>query len=392
MNNFLRKSICFVLLIFLQINVFAQEKKSEYYLSPNAEISLLTCQPGGNLYTYFGHSAIRVKDPIQHLDRVYNYGTFNFNTTDFYLKFFRGKLNYYLRAVPFVYFYREYKEENRGIIEQVFDLNQKQKKEIFSFLEWNRKPENKYYQYDFFFDNCATRIRDVFDSKLDKKIVLKLEDKDLIFRDIIRPYIKDDNWSYMLITFILATPADQVATPREYMLIPDYMKAAFDNATIDGKPFVKQEKVIIPNQEIIRKNSLLTPAKIFWLLFILFLFLTYIEFKNENYHKGLDAFLFFILGLLGMILFLGWVATEHSTLVFSWNMLWVIPSHFFLCFLLMKRKIPKWLGKYFLGSSILGIILLLTWTFIPQELHNSLIPLVCLASLRSYNIYRISKK
>ena len=115
-------------------------------LSPAAQVSVITCGPGTELYSTFGHSAFRIKDPVNGLDRVYNYGTFNFNTPNFYVKFARGKLLYELRAYNFGNFLRGYQEENRWVKEQVLNLKNDQVQQVFDFLENNANPENRAYK------------------------------------------------------------------------------------------------------------------------------------------------------------------------------------------------------------------------------------------------------
>ena len=141
------KSRLLLVISFTFLSLSAQSQT----LSETAKISLLTCNPGTDLYSVFGHSAIRVKDQEKGIDWVYNYGTFDFNVPNFYMKFARGYLNYKLSVYPMKYFIEEYKRENRSIYEQVLVLNQSEKDEIFSFLEYNRQPENMFYMYDFFF-------------------------------------------------------------------------------------------------------------------------------------------------------------------------------------------------------------------------------------------------
>src|SRR5690606_31625041 len=124
-------------------------------------ISLLTCTPGSELYSVFGHSALRVVDSNAVTDIVYNYGTFDFNDPNFYSKFVRGKLNYYLSTEYFRDFVYGYRLEGRGITEQVLLLTAEEKLALKKFLRENLKPENRHYAYDFFLDNCTTRLRDL---------------------------------------------------------------------------------------------------------------------------------------------------------------------------------------------------------------------------------------
>ena len=131
-------------------------------ISKEARISLITISPGNQLYTRFGHSAIRINDPQQELDIVYNYGTFDFDTPGFYTKFLRGKLLYFLSVYSFDRMVRTYEYFNQSVYEQELNLTFEQKIAVYNFLNWNYLPDNRYYLYDFFYDNCSSRIRDVF--------------------------------------------------------------------------------------------------------------------------------------------------------------------------------------------------------------------------------------
>ena len=131
-------------------------------LSDRSVVSLLTCSPGTELYSIFGHCAIRIHDPVNEIDKIYNYGTFDFDSPNFYMEFIKGKLFYFLSVSNFTFFKTTYIRMNRSIYEQVVDLSMDQRQSLYQYLENNHLPENRYYLYDFFFDNCATRIRDAF--------------------------------------------------------------------------------------------------------------------------------------------------------------------------------------------------------------------------------------
>ncbi len=148
------------LFLFLAACLFCGQGKA-FTLSPEAEISLLTCSPGNELYSLFGHTAIRVKDPAARFDRVFNYGTFDFDTPYFYLKYARGLLPYQLSHTDYRYFLHAYREEGRSVYEQRLRLDSLQKQRLLDILTENYRPENRSYLYNFLFDNCTTRSRDV---------------------------------------------------------------------------------------------------------------------------------------------------------------------------------------------------------------------------------------
>lgn len=163
------KKLLFIFLLVTNLTVFGQKLE----LSPEANISIITCGPGDQVYSHFGHSAIRVKDSSLGIDVVYNYGTFDFTTPNFTLKFARGKLNYTLARQNFRYFLLSYQEEKRWVKEQVLNIDLDEKQKLFSFLETNYLPQNRDYKYDFFYNNCATKIWDVLKTSYGKNLSLK---------------------------------------------------------------------------------------------------------------------------------------------------------------------------------------------------------------------------
>ncbi len=148
-------------LIIVQSHLVSGQTQRQQDLSDQVTISILTVGPGTALYDRFGHSAFRVKDSVNNIDWTFNYGTYDFNAPNFYGKFVQGQLLYSLSAGYFQGFINYYQKQNRSVREQVLNLDQEQKARLFSFLMWNAEPANKDYRYDFFYDNCATRIRDV---------------------------------------------------------------------------------------------------------------------------------------------------------------------------------------------------------------------------------------
>ena len=188
-------------------------------------ISLITGSPGADLYNTFGHSAIRIKDPVRGIDFVYNYGTFDFSAPNFYLNFTRGKLDYMLSTEPTENLRYGFLSENRSMAEQVLNLSEEQKRLLIGRLQDNYKPESRYYKYDFFFDNCATRVRDIINIGLDSTIVFNYSsvDSTLRFRDLIHPYIVNLPWTHLGISIGLGSPTDRISTPYEQMFLPEIM-------------------------------------------------------------------------------------------------------------------------------------------------------------------------
>ncbi len=374
--------------------VFSDLTNAAQQLSADAEISLLTCAPGEPLYSAFGHSAFRVRDPKLNIDRVYNYGTFDFDTPNFYLKFVRGYLNYKLSSYPFKYFHLEYVTEKRSIYEQVLNLNTIEKQKMFDFLENNALPQNQFYQYDFFYDNCATKIRDVAEIVLGDNLKFKIENNNLTFRDLLQAYLNDRPWNDFMLDLILAKPTDEIAKTREYMFLPDWVKFGFESAIVVNnnkiKPLVKSSYYIYqPPKNNNKINKLTTPISVFTFLAIVIAFISWFGMKRKKMYYGIDFILLLITGIIGIIVFFAWTATQHAATALNFNIWWAFPLHFFVAFIILIK--PRWrLLKIYFGFTALALLILLAgWFFLPQELHIAAYPLAIIYAIRSALFYYI---
>ena len=379
--------------LFFPFFVFAQNIR----LSPKAEITVITCGPGQELYSTFGHSAIRVHDIRNKLDRVYNYGTFNFNTPNFYLKFTQGKLLYELRAYDFGLFLQSYFREKRWVKGQVLELTLPEKQAVFNFLENNARPENRAYHYDFFYDNCSTRIYDVFERTLGNKLVFDnhFEEEGLTHRQLIQRYLGDLPWSDFGIDLALGSVIDRKADSKEYMFLPDYVLKALDKVTIaeNGKqvPFVKKNEDILLdfNDQVITK-TVLTPMLVFSLLALLVFYLTYKDFKNNKRNRVLDFILFFVTGLTGIVVLLLWFATDHQATADNFNILWAFAPNLIFAFLIRKNAKMS----YFYIFTLLGLLdlLLILWIFKVQVYSVALFPILALLYVRYIYLWSYFKR
>ena len=208
---------------------------AQIQLSKYAEVSVLTIGPGTALNDAFGHNAIRIKDPMYKLDLVFDYGRYNFEAEGFYVNFARGKLIYEIGWSEFSDFIEHYKNAKREVKSQTLNLTATEKQTLFTELQRNIQPQNKSYTYDFFYNNCATKIKDVFISVCSKKIVFN-EPKDfepLTFRELIRSAVPSNSWGGFGIDLALGSVIDQTATSEEHMFLPNYIYAFFKIATFE---------------------------------------------------------------------------------------------------------------------------------------------------------------
>ena len=318
------------------------------------EVSLLTADPGTELYSSFGHSAIRLREiGPDGRDLVFNFGTFDFDTPNFYGKFATGKLNYMLSVVPYDRFIIEYDYYKRGLREQVLDLNQEQKDFLLQHLDAQYAPERRFYKYDFFYNNCATKIRDAFDIAMGEQLVWSdsvAEEK--TFRNLIDEFVLPLPWADFGIDLALGAVIDRPATELEKQFLPTYMEQAFANATIlengVSRPLVKQSRVLLEYPKEEAQQSLLNPTVIFWFLVVLFAALTLYGFKKGKLMKGLDVALFGSVGILGVVVAFLWFFTDHSATAWNWNILWAFPGHLVLVWGLVARPNATWISSYLL--------------------------------------------
>lgn len=369
--------------------------QSPVTLSPQAEIIIVTLGPGQQeLYSAFGHSAIRVYDPINRLDRIYNYGVFDFDQPNFYLNFARGFLNYKLDTVDYPRFRYAYMYYDRFIHEQLLDFDSAQKQKFYEFLEWNMLPDNQYYWYDYFYDNCSTRVRDALvnvfgdDVRFDGGYI----DTDYTIRELTDVYLKYQPWGDLGINIGLGLPMDKTATPWMYMYIPDYIESGFDNAYLkrngEEVPLVKEKYSVYESRGTVPiETSIITPLKLFSALMVLMAVVSFIGYKKGKHKYWIDSVLFTVIGLLGLFLFLLWVATDHNAAARNMNLLWALPTHLVAGIALMKKNKPTWLMRYFLIVAGIGVVNLFAWPILPQLLHYALIPLVIILTLRAVKIW-----
>lgn len=367
------------------------------------EISLLTCDPGDQLYSSFGHSAIRVREiGSDGRDMVFNFGTFDFDTPNFYGKFATGKLNYMLSVTTYDRFIIEYDYFKRGVREQVLDMSLEQKDFLVQHLNALYDPARRFYKYDFFFNNCATKVRDAFEIAMGKQLVWNdsLDTEEKTFRNLIDEYVYPLPWADLGIDLALGSVIDRNATEREKQFLPDYMERAFASAEIVGdgpsRPLVKESRVILEFPKPESKLDLLNPYLLFWVLAIFYAVATWIGFRKGRLLKALDIGLFGVLGIVGLVISFLWFLTDHSATLWNWNILWAFPGHLILAWSLMKRVGATWTSKYLLFVLISTSAALIIWITGLQSFHPSLVPLFLVILLRAnflfYNLERFEKK
>lgn len=366
-------------------------------LSDTAEISLITCGPGNELYSTFGHSAYRVRDPKLGLDKVYNYGTFDFDNPNFYTDFAKGNLNYFLSSFDFSKFLRSYHREKRWVKAQILDLSHTDIQKMYDFLENNALPENREYLYDYFFDNCSTKPFDVIEETIGLKLVSPsvFENENNSHRQLIQPYLKNLPWGDFGIDICLGSIIDRKATQKEYLFLPENVFTYFEtlqlkeNDTI--KPIVKRTEVILLEQEALSKKPILTPFLLFSLIGLLVLLITLKNIKSNSRSRWLDFGMFFFTGFAGVVLLSIWFATNHISARNNYNTLWAFAPNIIVSFVMLKKQLPKWVKTYCLITLGVLVISLLFWVFKVQVFSIAVLPILILLAIRYIYLWKYSK-
>jgi hypothetical protein len=367
----MRQVFIFLCLIFCNIPTFVQAQ----YPTDSAKVYLITASPGKYTYSVFGHSALRVLNPSLGYDYVYNWGTFDFDTENFYLKFGTGKLMYFLSVADYQDFLHAYFSMGQAIYLQKINLNNKDKFNLINNLRINDTEENRYFRYDFFRDNCATRIRDIIEKSVEGKIVYDnayVSERES-FRRLVGDYLRNQPWTYLGLNLIMGKSADSIAFIRDYMFLPGHLANLFTSATIVGTngtaKLTNAPIELFPSKIVIKEASKITgPVAVFVFLFVIVLALTVWEYRSKHYYKGVDIFLFLVTGMLGLLITWLWGWSLHITLHNNMHILWASPLNFIAALALIFMS-TKSVIRYYFGFYALSLLVFIPVSFfITQEL------------------------
>ena len=365
-------------------------------LSDSSEVYALVISPGTELYAAFGHNAFWVVDNINGVNMIFHYGTFDYRTPNFYLKFIRGKLDYMLATQEYKYFMYEYSTDGRDVWKLKLNLNQQQKQKMFDFLLWQNQEANKYYRYDFFMDNCATRLRYVLEVVFGDSVVFPNQPLNISYRQAIKPYLRNKPWTRFGINLLLGLPADRRLNYYSAMFLPYYIDTALVNTTINtGKsiePLVLQHSTMIVSNFEIGKMPLFNPDLFFWLLAILLIIPAFWQIKLTKLNKYIDISIFSILFFASILILFMWFITDHTPTKWNLNILWVNPLLIFYIIELIKNNNKKTLKLYSLSFSIISFVLVASYPIFAQQFDTATIPILLMLGFRSFFKYRFLKK
>ncbi|MBO7055879.1 MAG: DUF4105 domain-containing protein [Bacteroidales bacterium] len=369
-----KRIVCFLLVLLSFEGVFA-----EYTPSESAQISVLVCSPGEPIYSQFGHAAIRVCDTAKDVDVVFDYGVFEIDDVlSFAWNFLTGEMYYLLDARPYHFTKTIYEYEQRGIVEYTLNLTQQEKEQLCKYLLWNLKPQNKSYLYNFFDDNCATRIRDIIENVCGD-VEWSMEEQETWRQTLLR-YMGESSWEAWGSNLGLGLPADKMMTVRNMMFVPDYLGKCIENGIVtkeDAATGKLETKNVTASTRILLEGRLSpklswwnNASVMLWLAFVLILIVTVFEIKRKKRFVLCDSLIFFVLGLLGCFVWITSFFSVHSLVFPNCNVLWLTPLHviFALVFIIPSwRNITKWYIPFSVAMVVVYVLISgLIGQFIPS--------------------------
>jgi len=328
----------------------------------SVDICLLTCQPGSKIYNIYGHTAIRYHDKSRNQDLTINYGMFSFGKPYFILRFVFGLTDYEMGIEPFDEFCAQYASENRGVVQQTLNLSAQEKLAIAQAIDDNYKPENRVYRYNYLYDNCTTRARNILINHINGTIkYTNTTPKETSYRELIHQMNDNYPWSKFGNDVLLGVKADFKTNRFQQQFLPDILRKDFATALIIGKDgnrkkLIAKTQVIIPQGVQTKECEFpLRPMTCALILLALTIIITCIEFKNKCHIWGYDVTLILITGLAGIIL-TAMIFSQHPTVSLNLQILLLNPLPLFIVLPIIRAIRNRQVHWYIKASTILIIL------------------------------------
>ena len=345
----LKKDFCTflgIILMLLPLKAVAQDSIQTNTID-SVEVSLLTCSPHEEIYSLYGHTALRWHDLRSGEDLAFNWGIFNFQKPYFILRFVFGLTDYELGAIPMKYFMEEYRSVGSSVTEQVLDLTAGEKQRLFLALIKNLQPENRIYRYNYFYDNCSTRPRDIIEQCINGKIQYT-DNKNFTpsYREMVSICTRNHPWATFGNDMLLGVKADMATNRQQQEFLPEHLLYDFDRAQIyaNGKyrQLVKERRTLVPaGVQIIEQDFLLSPTECACALLILSIGILAFEWQRKKTFLLWDSLLMVAQGLVGLLLFV-MLFSQHPTTSTNLQILLFNPLPFFFLPTVVRRRSTRW--------------------------------------------------
>lgn len=331
----MKRFICFFIALALYITTISAQSSDQTVSSiesglDSVRISLLTCQPRQEIYALYGHTAIRIEDLRSERDLVVNYGIFSFNKSLFVLRFMFGLTDYFMSIDDFASFATHYASVGSGIRQQELNLSVDEKMTLLVALDENYRPENRVYRYNYFYDNCTTRARDIIERSLSGSIDYRSKASQSTYRREIHEYNAQHPWARMGKDLLLGVGSDREIGFREQQFLPEYTMRDFRRAVIidslgNQRPIVKSESwAIEPGTQVVESEFPLRPSQCAWIVFAISLIATSVDWQRKKTLWIIDTLFLTACAACGLILF-AMIFSQHPTVRVNFQILMLNP-------------------------------------------------------------------
>ena len=367
MNN----KVLLLFFFFLSSFSFPNEQDVDRYT-----ISILTVSPGKDLVDAFGHSGIRVIDKELNYDLVFNFGIYDFQAPNFYSNFVKGRPIYYLGINNYNRFLNNYKNQKRGIVEHKIQISNYIKDDLIRLLLENSKQENKFYIYDYFNDNCSTKVADLFIENLNDSYSTEIDltrKSNFTYRSLIYKMIPKNSWGSLGIDICLGSIIDQDINYRQTFFLPSKFGDFLD--TIESSnPEIIVSKLLLESQENVEEPvfNLTSPMFVLFFISILIILVTFRDYKNNKQTKLLDILLILITTMIGLLISYLWFFSDHTAASQNYNILWASPLNILLFIDLFARKKRKWILGYLKFIFLMLLLMFSHWILSVQTFNITL--------------------
>lgn len=372
----------FYILFICVFAVLSAHANKDKLTTDSIEISLLTCSPGNEVWAEYGHTAVRIHNYTTGMDIAVNYGMFNMHQSYFIPKFILGITDYEMGVIPMEYFLAEYAHEGRGVTEQVLDLPNDDKNAILKAFELNAKPENTTYRYNYFYDNCTTRARDLIANALKGTITYPASTEGKSFRTMIHEYNHQHKWSQFGEDLLLGIAADKERNQAQQQFLPNNLMQDFAKAKYNGKDLVKQTNILLDvSNTLSGEKDFPSPLLCSIIFAIIALSINAVELKKKVLFSAYDATLMVVAGCVGLILFV-MLFSNHPCVQVNGLLLFLNPLPLFTLYGAIKHDKTK---RLFLWWKIWGGLIILSLVIGIFQYYP--LPIVIMASLLLMNCY-----
>ena len=374
--KFMSRLKYFIFCLFMGVAFSVQSQSTD-----SIRFSLLTCAPGTEIYSLFGHTAIRYENYTRRIDVAFNYGMFSFNTPNFIFRFVAGETDYQLGITPYSYFEAEYAMRGSSVYQQVLNLTQSEKERLLTILENNYLPENRIYRYNYFYDNCTTRARDKIEECIEGKVVYPDSLSGKSYRSIVHEFTAGSPWDEFGIDLCLGAEADKEINKRQQMFSPFYMKYYASNAYIvdaggTRRPLILDEtKIVDVEPEEVQPGFILSPLMCGALFLALCVVMAWGQWKTQRIWWGWDIVLYGLQGLAGCIIAFLFFFSVHPTVGSNWLLILFNPIPLLYLPFMVYKAVKRKKDYYHVGNMVYLTLFITILPFCGQEFNLTALPL-----------------